>query len=80
MSPSGKLPFLALPNGSLVTADGFEAFVQENKPKSAAAQLSLDEAAEAVAFTTLAESKIHSALVSARSVIPTMCLGPSMCT
>ncbi|KAF9945106.1 hypothetical protein BGZ72_001650 [Mortierella alpina] len=62
MSPSGKLPFLALPNGSLVTADGFEAFVQENKLKSAAAQLNLDEAAEAVAFTTLAESKIHSAL------------------
>ncbi|CAO3565397.1 unnamed protein product [Mortierella alpina] len=62
MSPSGKLPFLALPNGSLVTADGFEAFVQENKPKSATAQLNLDEAAEAVAFTTLAESKIHSAL------------------
>ncbi|KAF9986141.1 hypothetical protein BGZ75_002187 [Mortierella antarctica] len=63
MSPSGKLPFLALPNGSLVTADGFEAFVQENKPKSTTAQLNLDEAAEAVAFTSLAESKIHSALI-----------------
>ncbi|KAG9321836.1 hypothetical protein KVV02_007167 [Mortierella alpina] len=63
MSPSGKLPFLALPNGSLVTADGFEAFVQENKPKSSTAQLNLDEAAEAVAFTALAESKIHSALI-----------------
>ncbi|KAG0210656.1 hypothetical protein BGX28_009083 [Mortierella sp. GBA30] len=63
MSPSGKLPFLALPNGSLVTADGFEAFVQENKAESGTAKLDLNEAAEAVAFTTLAESKIHTALL-----------------
>jgi hypothetical protein len=64
MSPSGKLPFLALPNGSFVTADGFEAWVQENKPKSAGVKLDHHEAAEALAFINLAESKIHAALVS----------------
>ncbi|KAF9085196.1 hypothetical protein BGX23_009888 [Mortierella sp. AD031] len=66
MSPSGKLPFLALPNGSLVTAEGFEQFVQENKSQDkdrAPAPLGIHEAAEAVAFTTLAESKIHAALL-----------------
>lgn len=63
MSPSGKLPFLALPDGKLITADGFEAFVQENAG-SDAPKLELDQAAEGVAFTALAESKIHAALVS----------------
>ncbi|KAF9355131.1 metaxin 1 [Mortierella sp. AD094] len=63
MSPSGKLPFLALSNGSFVTSDGFEAWVQENKDKTATAELDLHEAAEAVAFITLAESKIHAALL-----------------
>ncbi|KAF9132664.1 hypothetical protein BGW39_011609 [Mortierella sp. 14UC] len=67
MSPSGKLPFLALPNGSLITEDGFEQWVQENKgqsgDKKAAVSLDIHEAAEAVAFSTLAESKIHAALL-----------------
>ncbi|KAG0307193.1 hypothetical protein BGZ98_000829 [Dissophora globulifera] len=63
MSPSGKLPFLALPNGSFVTADGFESWVQDNKSQSAASKLDLQEAAEAVAFIALAESKIHAALL-----------------
>ncbi|KAG0272689.1 hypothetical protein BGZ95_011524 [Linnemannia exigua] len=67
MSPSGKLPFLALPNGSLITEDGFEQWVQENKGQSdedkASAALNIHEAAEAVAFSTLAESKIHAALL-----------------
>ncbi|KAF9926562.1 hypothetical protein FBU30_003849 [Linnemannia zychae] len=65
MSPSGKLPFLALPNGTLITDDGFEQWVQENKPKSTNPSDSLDihEAAEAVAFSSLAESKIHAALL-----------------
>ncbi|KAG0367284.1 hypothetical protein BC939DRAFT_504608 [Gamsiella multidivaricata] len=62
MSPSGKLPFLALPSGKYVTSDGFEEWVQENRQPSAAAQLDLHESAEAVAFITLAESKIHAAL------------------
>ncbi|KAF9136142.1 hypothetical protein BGX30_011347 [Mortierella sp. GBA39] len=63
MSPSGKLPFLALPNGSLVTDEGFEQWVQENKGQSdTSASLNIHEAAEAVAFSTLAESKIHAAL------------------
>ncbi|KAF9379831.1 hypothetical protein CPB97_008743 [Podila verticillata] len=61
MSPSGKLPFLALPNGSFVTEDGFEDFVQMNG--SPDAQLDINEAAEAFAFTALAESKIHAALI-----------------
>lgn len=61
MSPSGKLPFLALPNGSFVTEDGFEEFVQKNG--SPDVKLDINEAAEAFAFTALAESKIHSALV-----------------
>ncbi|KAF9180697.1 hypothetical protein BGZ51_006046 [Haplosporangium sp. Z 767] len=63
MSPSGTLPFLALPNGSLITTEGFESFIQENKAEDAAAKLSFDEATEAVAFINLAESKVHSALV-----------------
>ncbi|KAF9995264.1 metaxin 1 [Entomortierella chlamydospora] len=63
MSPSGKLPFLALSNGSFVTSDGFEAWVQENKDETATAELDLHEAAEAVAFISLAESKIHAALL-----------------
>ncbi|KAF9156784.1 hypothetical protein BG015_001116 [Linnemannia schmuckeri] len=64
MSPSGKLPFLALPNGSLVTDEGFEQWVQENKDQSdTSASLNIHEAAEAVAFSTLAESKIHAALL-----------------
>ncbi|KAI1315131.1 Metaxin-2 [Mortierella claussenii] len=63
MSPSGKLPFLALPNGKYVTSDGFEAWVQENKPASVSAKLDHHEAAEAVAFIALAESKIHAALL-----------------
>ncbi|KAF8945517.1 hypothetical protein BGZ47_002519 [Haplosporangium gracile] len=64
MSPSGKLPFLALPNGSLVTDEGFEHWVQENKDQSnTSATLNIHEAAEAVAFSTLAESKIHAALL-----------------
>ncbi|KAG0333072.1 hypothetical protein BG000_009495 [Podila horticola] len=61
MSPSGKLPFLALPNGSFVTEDGFEEFVQKNG--SPDVKLDINEAAEAFAFTALAESKIHSALL-----------------
>ena len=68
MSPSGKLPFLALPDGKLITAEGFEAFVQENAG-SDAPKLELDQASEAVAFTALAESKIHAALVSVVSVM-----------
>ncbi|KAK3835665.1 MAG: hypothetical protein J3R72DRAFT_403437 [Linnemannia gamsii] len=67
MSPSGKLPFLALPDGSLITEDGFEQWVQENKGQSdedkASAALNINEAAEALAFSTLAESKIHAALL-----------------
>ncbi|KAK3821261.1 MAG: hypothetical protein J3Q66DRAFT_386142 [Benniella sp.] len=63
MSPSGKLPFLALPNGSFVTADGFEEWVQENKSKSAGVKLDHHEAAEALAFINLAETKIHAALL-----------------
>jgi hypothetical protein len=64
MSPSGKLPFLALPDGSLVTDEGFEQWIQENKPQSDKSEsLNIHEAAEAVAFSTLAESKIHAALV-----------------
>lgn len=64
MSPSGKLPFLAIPNGSLVTDEGFEQWVQENKGQSVTSSaLNIHEAAEAVAFSTLAESKIHAALV-----------------
>ncbi|KAF9935624.1 hypothetical protein BGZ65_003205 [Modicella reniformis] len=67
MSPSGRLPFLALSNGSFVTADGFEAWVQENKPKvttiTAKEKLDHQEAAEALAFINLAESKIHTALL-----------------
>ncbi|KAI8598951.1 hypothetical protein EDD21DRAFT_381092 [Dissophora ornata] len=63
MSPSGKLPFLALSNGSFITSDGFEAWVQENKSQSATAKLDLLEAAESLAFITLAESKIHAALL-----------------
>ncbi|KAG0056652.1 hypothetical protein BGZ83_004177 [Gryganskiella cystojenkinii] len=62
MSPSGKLPFLYLPDGKLITADGFEAFVQENAG-SDAPKLELDQATESVAFTALAESKIHAALL-----------------
>ncbi|KAI9237265.1 MAG: hypothetical protein BYD32DRAFT_461744 [Podila humilis] len=61
MSPSGKLPFLALPDGSFVTEDGFEDFVQMNG--SPDAKLDINEAAEAFAFTALAESKIHAALI-----------------
>ncbi|KAG0338970.1 hypothetical protein BG004_006989 [Podila humilis] len=61
MSPSGKLPFLALPDGSFVTADGFEEFVQKNG--TPLVKLDLDEVAEAYAFITLAESKIHTALL-----------------
>lgn len=61
MSPSGKLPFLALPNGSFVTEDGFEEFVQKNG--SPGTKLDINEAAEAFAFAALAESKIHAALV-----------------
>ncbi|KAF9332414.1 hypothetical protein BG006_004730 [Podila minutissima] len=61
MSPSGKLPFLALPNGSFVTEDGFEEFVQKNG--SPDVKLDINEAAEAFAFTALAESKIHAALI-----------------
>ncbi|KAK3840250.1 MAG: hypothetical protein JOS17DRAFT_678003, partial [Linnemannia elongata] len=64
MSPSGKLPFLAIPNGSLVTDEGFEQWVQENKGQSVTSSaLNIHEAAEAVAFSTLAESKIHAALL-----------------
>ncbi|KAK5820871.1 hypothetical protein F5H01DRAFT_171055 [Linnemannia elongata] len=64
MSPSGKLPFLALPSGSLVTDEGFEQWVQENKGQSdTTASLNIHEAAEAIAFSTLAESKIHAALL-----------------
>ncbi|KAG0298934.1 hypothetical protein BGZ96_004241 [Linnemannia gamsii] len=64
MSPSGKLPFLALPDGSLVTDEGFEQWVQENKPHSNKSEsLNIHEAAEAVAFSTLTESKIHAALL-----------------
>ncbi|KAF9355598.1 Metaxin-2 [Mortierella sp. NVP85] len=63
MSPSGKLPFLALSNGSFVTAEGFEEWVQENKSKSAGVKLDHHEAAEALAFINLAESKIHAALL-----------------
>ncbi|KAF9304672.1 hypothetical protein BGZ74_000880 [Mortierella antarctica] len=61
MSPSGKLPFLALPNGSFVTEGGFEEFVQKNG--SPDVKLDINEAAEAFAFTALAESKIHAALI-----------------
>ncbi|KAG0028583.1 hypothetical protein BGZ81_004598 [Podila clonocystis] len=61
MSPSGKLPFLALPNGSFVTEDGFEEFIQKNG--SPDVKLDINEAAEAFAFTALAESKIHAALL-----------------
>ncbi|KAF9910516.1 hypothetical protein EC991_006333 [Linnemannia zychae] len=67
MSPSGKLPFLALPNGSLITDEGFEQWVQENKGRSpdekVTESLDIHEAAEAVAFSTLAETKIHAALL-----------------
>ncbi|KAF9431243.1 hypothetical protein BGZ94_005606 [Podila epigama] len=61
MSPNGKLPFLALPDGSFVTSDGFEEFVQENG--SPASKLNIQEASEALAFITMAETKIHAALL-----------------
>lgn len=74
MSPSGKLPFLALPNGSLVTDEGFEQWVQENKSQSdTTASLNIHEAAEAIAFSTLAESKIHAALVRELGFLTTRC-------
>ncbi|KAF8959675.1 hypothetical protein BGZ46_001710 [Entomortierella lignicola] len=63
MSPSGKLPFLALSNGSFVTSDGFESWVQENRDKTATADLDIHESAEAVAFIALTESKINAALL-----------------
>ncbi|KAF9581520.1 hypothetical protein BGW38_001437 [Lunasporangiospora selenospora] len=64
MSPNGRLPFLALPNGSFVTSDDFEGWVQENKPADTGnSKLNHHEAAEAVAFAALAESKIHAALM-----------------
>ncbi|ORZ14894.1 hypothetical protein BCR41DRAFT_306450, partial [Lobosporangium transversale] len=63
MSPTGKLPFLALPNGLYVTSEGFEKWIQENKNQENSNKLSHHEAAEAVAFISLAESKIHPALL-----------------
>jgi hypothetical protein len=64
MSPSGRLPFLALSDGTFVTADGFEKWVQENRMESTETKLNHHEAAEALAFINLAESKIHAAVVS----------------
>ncbi|KAG0253625.1 hypothetical protein DFQ27_007289 [Actinomortierella ambigua] len=61
MSPSGKLPFLALPSGELITHSGFEQWIQEHRP-SDASKLNLQEAAEAAAFSTLVETKILTAL------------------
>ncbi|KAF9971875.1 metaxin 1 [Actinomortierella ambigua] len=61
MSPSGKLPFLALPSGELITHSGFEQWVQENRP-SEPCKLSLQEAADAAAYSTLVETKILAAL------------------
>ncbi|KAG0231157.1 metaxin 1 [Actinomortierella wolfii] len=61
MSPSGKLPFLALPSGELITHSGFEQWVQENN-QSKAQKLNLQEAAEATAFSTMVETKILAAL------------------
>ncbi|KAF9434711.1 metaxin 1 [Entomortierella beljakovae] len=46
-----------------MATDGFECWVQDNKDKDATAELDLHESAEAVAFITLAESKIHAALL-----------------
>ncbi|KAI8350276.1 hypothetical protein B0O80DRAFT_428618 [Mortierella sp. GBAus27b] len=63
MSPSGRLPFLALSDGTFVTADGFEKWVLENRMESTETKLNHHEAAEALAFINLAESKIHAALL-----------------